>query len=460
MILYFLKVIMISAVLILWYHALLEMEKEHSFKRVYLLISIAMSFIIPCLPMSLFRSAQPDVLVMVDWSDYCESDGNFLNSLPATEVFPVAKLLILGYVFIVFIKMFQFAKNLCIQRFIYLKNEVRILDGTKIVLLNEGIIPYSFMNAVYVNRDRMLNNEIREEVFYHEFEHVNQKHTLDLIFIELVRVVFWINPFWSLYKKAIRLNHEFLVDAAVVNVFKNVESYKKLIFETVKQPSQAFISYLLNFQTIKKRMIMLNNKNNTSKYIQGKYVVTLTVYLVLILMGGKISNSQPPAIVKDYFNKINDPGEIPEELFNEFQSLTKDAISYMRMKNGKMSRKEDYSNLDLIKLRKIYYAMSLEQKNKANQLELIINIPTLPSKKPPTSEQLLEWRDSKKFGIWLDGNRVDNSVLATYSTNDFALLVNSKLAKNAFNYGKHYFQINLITHTYFEKNYVQSNLYR
>lgn len=205
---------------------------------------------------------------------------------------------------------------------------------------------------------------------------------------------------------------------------------------------------------------MLNNKNNTSKYIQGKYVVTLTVYLVLILMGGKISNSQPPAIVKDYFNKINDPGEIPEELFNEFQSLTKDAISYMRMKNGKMSRKEDYSNLDLIKLRKIYYAMSLEQKNKANQLELIINIPTLPSKKPPTSEQLLEWRDSKKFGIWLDGNRVDNSVLATYSTNDFALLVNSKLAKNAFNYGKHYFQINLITHTYFEKNYVQSNLYR
>jgi hypothetical protein len=36
------------------------------------------------------------------------------------------------------------------------------------------------------------------------------KHTLDILLIETLKVVFWFNPYFTSLKKAIQLNHEFL----------------------------------------------------------------------------------------------------------------------------------------------------------------------------------------------------------------------------------------------------------
>jgi hypothetical protein len=60
--------------------------------------------------------------------------------------------------------------------------------------------------------------------------------------------------------------------------------------------------------------------------------------------------------------------------------------------------------------------------------------------------------------VWLDGKRISNNELTKYQPSDFGLYYVSKLSKNAVNYGKHYVQIDLYTHKYYEKVYINSSL--
>jgi hypothetical protein len=68
----------------------------------------------------------------------------------------------------------------------------------------------------------------------------------------------------------------------------------------------------------------------------------------------------------------------------------------------------------------------------------------------PTQEQIEAWKNEKVYGVWIDDKRVSNSKLASYKNTDFAQAHVSKLGKNTVNYGKHYYQVDLMTVAYYE----------
>ena len=74
------------------------------------------------------------------------------------------------------------------------------------IFLKQQILPHSFLNYIYVNGDQYLNGEIDEKLLAHEMAHVKQKHSWDIIFIELIHMIFWFNPilklpFWDKFKE-------------------------------------------------------------------------------------------------------------------------------------------------------------------------------------------------------------------------------------------------------------------
>ena len=72
----------------------------------------------------------------------------------------------------------------------------------------------------------------------------------------------------------------------------------------------------------------------------------------------------------------------------------------------------------------------------------------------PTSDQLADWQNATKYGVWIDGKPIENSVLATKSTSDFDQYFVSKLEKNARTPEGTSFQVNLMTPSYYEKHKV------
>jgi hypothetical protein len=88
-------------------------------------------------------------------------------------------------------------------------------DGIKIYQVDKEIIPFSFGNAVFINRNQHSEEELKE-IVRHEFVHVKQNHTIDIVWAELLCIFNWYNPFAWLLKRSIRQNLEFIADNKVI----------------------------------------------------------------------------------------------------------------------------------------------------------------------------------------------------------------------------------------------------
>jgi hypothetical protein len=99
-----------------------------------------------------------------------------------------------------------------------------------LVLIEEKIAPFSFWNYIFLNKSIYQTKGIESDILLHELTHVKQKHTWDILFVELFLIVFWWNPILYLYKKAIQLNHEFLADREVL-AHTQVPTYQQLLLQ-------------------------------------------------------------------------------------------------------------------------------------------------------------------------------------------------------------------------------------
>ena len=83
------------------------------------------------------------------------------------------------------------------------------------------------------NTEGLDEGQVRQ-IIQHELAHIRQKHSLDIIFLEIVTLLFWINPIGYFYKKSIRKVHEYLADKATLAYQNNKRAYSNLILKQGK----------------------------------------------------------------------------------------------------------------------------------------------------------------------------------------------------------------------------------
>ena len=152
-------------------------------------------------------------------------------------------------------------------------NSLEKFESTTLVLVEENILPHTFLNYIFINKNDYENRKIEGELFTHELAHVRQKHTLDVLFIEFLKTIFWFNPILVFYKKAIQLNHEFLADEKVVKSYNNVPFYQSLLLEKASWNSNFYLASNLNFLVTKKRLIMMTKTTSKSRALLKKLAV-------------------------------------------------------------------------------------------------------------------------------------------------------------------------------------------
>jgi len=143
------------------------------------------------------------------------------------------------------------------------KNPKQKTGNLFIVSLLKSNTAFSFFNYIFLGDT--LKKEEREAVLKHEMVHVNQKHTLDLLFFEVLRILFWFNPLVYMYQNKIMSLHEFIADAqAVKNESKN-QYYQSLLSQVFETKNMSFINPFFKQSLIKKRISML--KKSKSKQV-------------------------------------------------------------------------------------------------------------------------------------------------------------------------------------------------
>jgi len=163
-----------------------------------------------------------------------------------------------------------------------IKNKAELLsDGSmKLYHVNKTIIPFSFGNSIFINQSQHKEAELKE-IIRHEFVHVKQKHTIDIIWSELLCALNWYNPFAWLIRKAIRQNLEFIADNNVLQSGMDKKQYQYLLLKVIGI-SQFSIANQFNFSSLKKRIAMMN-KIKTAKVQLLKSLFILPVIAMLLL---------------------------------------------------------------------------------------------------------------------------------------------------------------------------------
>ncbi|MEP0263728.1 M56 family metallopeptidase [Dokdonia sp.] len=628
---YLIKSTLCLAVLFGFYKIALEGKALHHFKRFYLLVSLIFSLTIPLVTFT-YTTAEVSQDIWVE--GFAQAwDQHVITSPPSivkeeTNYLPYILWSIYGGGILFFGG--RFILNLFrLKRKITQAETLEQPDFT-LALLSQSIIPHSFLKYIFLSRKRYQNREIPSEVIAHEATHVRQKHSLDILFIEFLQVIFWFNPLFWITKKSITLNHEFLADQGAIKEQHDIYQYQHILLNYAGSTHHTSLESPFNYSSTKKRILMLSQSFSRKRLaISALLLIPIIVGCVLVFNQGIIAQPsskslaieghwidhanenqdvyiyeedetlwwdqkvvKAPIIIKDdsyFLASSNVPGSelwelsIAENGFLKLGESTyftppEDTVSYridgiwttpdgktkyhFITKNGgptcdvidvsknkstryypklvdngmtftidndwhtftfdkgrltmhdgsELKRIENHSvygveNITLEILENGSYSVNgtfatdenlsevlhtfntdLTKEERQNQIEVLITapkqihvdqikklrdkltqygihqiqipggliVPSTVSKNylkvnHPTKQDLVRWLDASQYGVWLDGVQIKNDLLKEYHSDDLPYYIESKLEKNAANYGKHYVQVNIMTNPYWQE---------
>ena len=264
---------------------LLRKGNQPVFKRYYLFFGLLLSIAIPFIEFNVNRTITETVFP-VTINSQLERIYTEVEILPnqSENVFPIIWIIISVYIFMFAILLFRYVKN--IVKLIRLKknNPVCLFKGYKVVLVDSDSPPYSFLDTIYVNKEDYINGTMKTEILIHELAHVKQRHSIDILLIELWIIAFWFNPFLWLYKREIRLNHEYLADSDVIGLGVNMDEYQHIMLSAVFENNSSFLVSGYSYLFIKNRLTMLVKKKNLKEaWAKGALAVSLVVLFSAVI---------------------------------------------------------------------------------------------------------------------------------------------------------------------------------
>ncbi|HKO78726.1 MAG TPA: M56 family metallopeptidase [Flavobacterium sp.] len=310
---YILKSSVLLFILIAVYKLFLENEKMHQFNRIYLIGCLIFGLIIPMHLFS-FKTKNSNAVNHFELNEIILQKSNVsLRSISENQM--AIYIITSIYIFIALLLSIRFFLNLYSFNKKNKKNEKKIINGSKVVLIQEPTVPHSFLNTIYVNKQDFNNNTIAPELIAHETAHLQQKHSYDIIFIEFLQILFWFNPLIVMYKRAIKLNHEFLADETVNTKFNSISQYQKMLLNIGSTQQKISLASSINYLITKKRLIMMTKRESKIRIII-KTVGVGCIFSLLLFTFSAETNAQETTKQQ---NKVSNVAKtIPEVKQPEF----------------------------------------------------------------------------------------------------------------------------------------------
>lgn len=253
---YLVKVIICSGILYAYYHAALRNNRFHQWNRFYLLGITILSLAVPLLriPLPFTGTEAAGIYVYTSQVVTLREQVFTVSQAPAVQQFNLTALLY-GTVILLFaarigwgyFKILQLVRN----------SRIEPLLPYRLVLSQQIAAPFSFFRFIFWNSGMSASTPEGRQMLRHEIVHLQENHSTDKLFMEIVTAVCWINPFFHLVKRELSLVHEFIADKRSVEN-GDVAAYAQTILHAALQAGPAFkLTNNFSHQPIKRRILML-----------------------------------------------------------------------------------------------------------------------------------------------------------------------------------------------------------
>jgi TonB-dependent SusC/RagA subfamily outer membrane receptor len=281
---YLIKFSISLSLVYLFYQTLLRRLTFYHWNRWYLMGYSLLSFFIPFFNISpLVETKNIEQVKLIQYIPVVTNYTGTVDKLaPLTPVHSFDKWDMLFFLLLIGISFFAIRLFIQLVSLIRLRQKSTLINdaGTPIYHVDKNIIPFSFGNAIYVNQQLHTAKEL-EEIILHEYVHVKQKHSIDIILMELVCILNWFNPFAWLLRHAVRQNLEFIADDDVLKKGMDKKAYQYHLLQVVGLP-QYRIANSFNLSSLKKRIAMMN-KFRSAKIHLIKFLFVLPLIAVLLI---------------------------------------------------------------------------------------------------------------------------------------------------------------------------------
>jgi hypothetical protein len=282
LILYLLKVSSGTIIFYLFYILFLSKDTFYIRNRIYLLMSMVLSFVIPLLNIFKVNSGINTIAPVRSMHDILLSE-NIIESAISERVSTMNPYRIVMWVYFIIAGLLLLRIIISLIKTFSIIREGTIQDASfpKIIISDREYPPFSFFPYVVIPRGN-LDRADYTEILNHENAHVRQGHTFDMLLCEVLITFLWFNPFIWLIKRSVILNHEYLADSHSISKSISKKNYQYNLLNISNNLLVAPLAHTFTSQ-IKKRIAMINKKA-THKFAALKILIVLPALATLIIL--------------------------------------------------------------------------------------------------------------------------------------------------------------------------------
>ncbi len=257
------------------FHFLYKDKHHHGFNRFYLLSSLFLSILVPLIQIPVYpeyvkviqqQIQQPVAIATSDGASHFTWE--WIHTIIA--IYALGVLLMLSL----------FTRRLLTLKRIIGQGERKRKSGYTEVMIRGDELPISsFFHYLLVPQGKNITKEEEE----HERIHIRQKHSWDILFLEIVQIIFWFNPIVLLYRKRMVEIHEYLADSGTISIIGQ-DAYEAYLVQQVSINTKSPLVH--NFYSLFEKRIKMMNSDFNSKPWQFAVAIPI-VFLTLVAFSFK-----------------------------------------------------------------------------------------------------------------------------------------------------------------------------
>jgi TonB family protein len=256
---------------------LFQNQKHFTFNRIYLPVSLVLSFVIPLITFTTIKYIEPVNFDVNSFAYLAPASGEIVQPAFVFEWYHyLFGLYLLGTAGFLFHLLLGHLKAINIIQ----KSRIQKIFNRLVNITPKDVHPFSFFSKIVVS-EKTLSHPDLEMIVSHENIHVREKHTLDILFTEIMFLFQWFNPFAWLLKDAVKNNLEYKTDHEIALHF-NPKTYQLAMVTLADKQGIAPFLTALNGSHLKNRIVMMKKKTE-NKYAIVKQLVVLPLLAVLVM---------------------------------------------------------------------------------------------------------------------------------------------------------------------------------
>ncbi len=288
---YLLQTLVFQVLFLALYDIFHKKDTFFAWNRLYLIITPILSLVFPFIKISALSSPTPQgYITQLERVITVSSENLVVLGTTGPEQNPTNWWMVLYYLgatISLVLLIMKFYKLNILTSFSFTSN----IKNKKVVTLPNSNQAFSFWNTIYLGDG--LQEEEKKQILTHELVHVEQKHSLDQICFEILKIVLWWNPMIYIYQSRVTVLHEYLADEAVISTIDKRNYIEQLLNATFQTQEITFVNQFFNQSLIKKRIVMLQ-KTKSKTIAKFKYLLLVPVIIGILTYTSCSDESNQP----------------------------------------------------------------------------------------------------------------------------------------------------------------------